>query len=87
MNTCIVDGCAKPSIARGWCHMHYQRWRTHGDPLVVLIERSVRTPYVPRIGHVADRPRRCGSCKAPVHVTVDDAVIDDRTRVVHRCAA
>jgi hypothetical protein len=29
---CSVPGCETPSRARGWCGMHYQRWRNHGDP-------------------------------------------------------
>lgn len=32
---CSVDGCERRSSARGWCHMHYERWRRHGDPLHV----------------------------------------------------
>lgn len=33
MNTCCtVAGCDKPRLARGWCSMHYQRWKTHGNP-------------------------------------------------------
>lgn len=31
METCGVEGCEKLRRARGWCHMHYMRWRTHGD--------------------------------------------------------
>jgi hypothetical protein len=27
---CTVDGCEKRLYARGWCHMHYERWRQHG---------------------------------------------------------
>lgn len=32
----IEDGrpCEKPVIARGWCRMHYNRWRRNGDPLI-----------------------------------------------------
>lgn len=30
--TCTVNGCARAHVARGWCGMHYQRWRTYGDP-------------------------------------------------------
>lgn len=24
--------CERPHLARGWCNMHYKRWRTTGDP-------------------------------------------------------
>lgn len=33
MRTCSIDGCEKPSKARGWCNAHYQRWARRGDPL------------------------------------------------------
>lgn len=29
---CVVAGCTKGAKARGWCSMHYERWRRHGDP-------------------------------------------------------
>ena len=29
--TCSVDGCERPSRKRGWCEMHYQRWRKNGS--------------------------------------------------------
>jgi HNH endonuclease len=31
--TCSVEGCEKPTRARGWCRIHYKRWWRHGDPL------------------------------------------------------
>lgn len=31
--TCSVVGCAEPHDARGYCGIHYMRWRRHGDPL------------------------------------------------------
>lgn len=34
MKTCNIDGCEKTVNARGWCSMHYLRWRKHGDPFV-----------------------------------------------------
>ena len=33
MKQCSIDGCEKPTVARGFCSTHYQRWRKHGDPL------------------------------------------------------
>ena len=29
---CSVDACEKSTVARGWCTMHYQRWKLTGDP-------------------------------------------------------
>lgn len=31
--TCSVATCNRPTVARGWCDMHYRRWRRDGDPL------------------------------------------------------
>lgn len=31
--TCAVDDCDRPATGRGWCHMHYQRWKRTGDAL------------------------------------------------------
>ena len=30
---CTVPGCGKPPLARGWCGMHYRRWKRHGNPV------------------------------------------------------
>lgn len=30
---CVIDGCAKKAIGRGWCSTHYSRWQRKGDPL------------------------------------------------------
>lgn len=38
---CIIDGCARTTVARGMCNAHYQRWRTHGDPLAGRLSRGV----------------------------------------------
>ena len=30
---CSVEGCEKRAVTRGYCDMHYRRWRKYGDPL------------------------------------------------------
>ncbi|BBA98359.1 hypothetical protein RVR_4512 [Actinacidiphila reveromycinica] len=30
---CIVEGCARPNKARGFCNLHYHRFAATGDPL------------------------------------------------------
>ena len=30
--TCSVEGCERAKFARGFCTLHYNRWRTKGDP-------------------------------------------------------
>lgn len=32
-STCSIEDCGRPHFARGWCNMHWKRWRRHGDPL------------------------------------------------------
>jgi hypothetical protein len=33
--TCKIEDCTDPVSGRGWCSMHWQRWKNNGDPLVV----------------------------------------------------
>lgn len=30
--SCSVPACNRAHYGRGFCNLHYQRWRTHGDP-------------------------------------------------------
>ena len=32
---CAVEGCDRNSRSRGWCPMHYGRWRKYGDPTII----------------------------------------------------
>jgi hypothetical protein len=37
MIVCSIPDCGKPICnKRGWCGTHYERWRQHGDPSIVL---------------------------------------------------
>ena len=33
--TCKIEDCSDPVSGRGWCSMHWQRWKHNGDPLIV----------------------------------------------------
>jgi len=46
--TCSVEGCDKPVTSRGWCEMHYYRWRRHGDPAIVTPLIGVSGPDSPK---------------------------------------
>jgi hypothetical protein len=42
--TCSIDGCGAAVLARGWCRIHYDRWRRLGDPLAEVRYRSASRP-------------------------------------------
>lgn len=33
--TCVIEGCDRPFLARGWCKKHYRAWKAHGTPIVI----------------------------------------------------
>lgn len=37
---CLIDDCERWSRKRGWCTMHYSRWLSNGNPLVVRINHE-----------------------------------------------
>ena len=37
VRSCSVSGCKKIHDAKGYCHIHYHAWRTHGDPLGITV--------------------------------------------------
>ena len=33
MKVCSIEDCTRPRRTRGWCDLHYGRWRRNGDPI------------------------------------------------------
>lgn len=40
---CDIADCGKGHYARGWCLLHYARWKSHGDPLAFVRAFEDRT--------------------------------------------
>ena len=81
---CVIDGCEKAPIARGWCPKHYQRWRIHGHPLGG--GRQYKTPDEA----LSARTERRGDCLIWTGSKTDNGYgrfrVNDRTTIVHRYA-
>lgn len=57
-HVCGVDGCEEVHYSKGWCRLHYQRWRSSGDPLVLRNGRGL--PLVDRFMARTERqPNGC----------------------------
>ncbi|MGH7088389.1 MAG: hypothetical protein ACREE4_23275 [Stellaceae bacterium] len=70
---CSVEGCRKPQRERGWCTMHYTRWRRHSDPL-----------YVPLSGADTKRCPNCGKDKpATTEFFAPRRCLTETTGIIH----
>lgn len=49
---CSVEGCETKVIARGWCHKHYKRWQTYGDPMIARFKRPHGTGNIRHDGYL-----------------------------------
>ena len=50
--TCAVEGCGRVRLARGWCSLHYGRWRSHGTtdaPPTTRRKRPVEERFWPKV--------------------------------------
>lgn len=57
--TCLVPDCERKHAAKGYCHMHWNRWRIHGDPLVTMKGKAHK------VQENADGLRICKVCAEP----------------------
>lgn len=46
---CLVEKCDWPAVSLGYCHKHYQRFKRHGDPLVIKRARRKQEDGTPEI--------------------------------------
>ena len=42
---CKESSCGKKRRSRGWCQLHYDRWRKHGDPNLVKQNQAPKGYY------------------------------------------
>lgn len=65
--SCGVAGCAKAVHGRGWCAMHYTRWRRHGSPVRAAVLTAAEAVAVPATGDRRWR-ERAACCTADVEM-------------------
>ena len=56
---CSVEDCEKPTLARGWCGMHWARWRRNGDPLITQTPNRVTGDLATRFWAKVDKTADC----------------------------
>lgn len=59
---CSVGDCGRRHFGKGFCQMHYQRWRAHGDP---ISGAAVRNPDECTVGECQKQAHARGMC--PMH--------------------
>jgi len=60
MRRCCMPSCEKPHVARGYCKIHWQRWRRTGNPKATprRIAPGWRRRSVPAVDRVMRRTER-----------------------------
>lgn len=52
MTECSIAGCQKKTLARGWCGVHWRRWRRSGDPMAAPRRRENGTGSINPLGYL-----------------------------------
>jgi len=56
-STCSLTECSRPSYCRGWCALHYSRWRANGDPRIIRTLEHL--PLIERFAHYVSFGEGC----------------------------
>lgn len=59
---CVVTDCRRPAQAKGYCPLHYNRWKRHGDPLVARRITPRGTSLADRLVRLSDRSGGPDAC-------------------------
>jgi hypothetical protein len=82
---CAIQGCDRPHNCRGWCLLHYTRWKRHGDPehtAFILGDDAARLR-----SHVAADENGCWVFQGSLNVKGYGSFrFGGRTRLAHRAA-
>lgn len=78
LHACTIEGCGRSHYGRGWCVVHWTRWRRTGSTELRLREpdaipwcecaepRPYAGPLMPICRHVP-LPGQCTRCRNPVY--------------------
>jgi len=84
--TCTVPDCDRQHEARGYCSLHYKRWKRHGDPLASQPAQITGDPVARLLQHT-DQTDTCWLWTgALIHNGYGVMTLDGRRQLVHRLA-
>lgn len=64
--TCSIEGCGRPSRAKGMCNVHYLRVLNNGTPYIYCNDCGEQLPV-----DASGRMKTCDDCRSRTHCKVD----------------
>ncbi len=61
---CSIDDCTRLFYGRGWCQLHWSRWRRHGDPMYQRKKRTDKEIATDIQAHIDQGMNAHGACRA-----------------------